>query len=151
MPLANRLLSALLCAVLCAGSAQASARDLQAVDEIKHEQVLYNASVVGTDPLNKLSFSDPRLQRTASGLEPEQVRTVAIETTFCAEDWLLFIRPPHECYDGPVRHPSLCTTNCSCAWDLLSHPYTYIYRDQRSVVHSDDRYRRFVLTSVASQ
>lgn len=95
----SRLLVAL-CVVLCAGSVHASARDLQAVDEIKHEQVLYNASVVGTDPLNKLPFSDPRLQRTASGLEPEQVGSLAIEITFCAKAFLLFLGLAQACPDG---------------------------------------------------
>ncbi|KAL3151075.1 hypothetical protein ABBQ38_012945 [Trebouxia sp. C0009 RCD-2024] len=82
----SRLLVAL-CVVLCAGSVHASARDLQAVDEIKHEQVLYNASVVGTDPLNKLPFSDPRLQRTASGLEPEQIHLTYVSDTEIVVSW----------------------------------------------------------------
>ena len=71
----REFLLALACAVLTAGSANASARDLQAVDVIQNEEVLYNPATVGTDPLYKLSSSDPRVQRTALGLEPEQVRS----------------------------------------------------------------------------
>lgn len=69
----RELLLILTCAVLTAGSALASARDLQAVDVIQNEEVLYDPAVVGTDPLYKLSSSDPRVQRTVSGFEPEQV------------------------------------------------------------------------------
>ena len=83
MPSTRELLLALVCAVLSTGFAHASARDLQAVDIIQNEEVLYDAEVVGTDPLYKLSFSDPRLIRTASGLEPEQVRNRHVNAVLC--------------------------------------------------------------------
>lgn len=82
----STLLLALTCALLTAGSAHGSVRDLQAVDVIKNDEVLYDPAVVGTDPLFKLSFNDPRVERTASGLEPEQVysrhRNIGLCTCF---------------------------------------------------------------------
>lgn len=67
-------LVALLPALLCAGVVDASTRVLLATNVIEDVSVPYNAAIVGTDPLNQLSFSDPRVQRTVSGLAPEQVR-----------------------------------------------------------------------------
>ena len=69
--------SALLCAVLlvlCGPLVQAWTRDLQATNVISNVQVPYNVSVVGGDPLGQLPLTDPRLQRTVTGLAPEQAR-----------------------------------------------------------------------------
>ena len=70
----RQVLVALLSAALCSGVVHASNRDLLATNIIEDISVPYNAAIVGTDPLNQLSFSDPRVQRTVSGLAPEQVR-----------------------------------------------------------------------------
>lgn len=70
----RQVLVTLLSAALCAGVVHASTRDLLATNIIEDVSIPYNAAIVGTDPLNQLSFSDPRVQRTVSGLAPEQVR-----------------------------------------------------------------------------
>jgi len=70
----RQVLVALLSAALCSGVAHASTRDLLATNIIEDISIPYNAAIVGTDPLNQLSFSDPRVQRTVCGLAPEQVR-----------------------------------------------------------------------------
>ena len=70
----RQVLVALLSAALCSGVVDASNRDLSATNIIEDLSIPYNAATVGTDPLNQLSFSDPRVQRTVSGLAPEQVR-----------------------------------------------------------------------------
>ena len=70
-------ISVLLCAVLlvlCGPLVQASSRDLQATNIISNLQVPYNVSVVGGDPLGQLPLTDSRLQRTVTGLAPEQAR-----------------------------------------------------------------------------
>ena len=70
----RQMLMALLSAALCTGVAHAATRELLATSIIEDISVPYNAAIVGSDPLNQLSFSDPRVQRTVSGLAPEQVR-----------------------------------------------------------------------------
>ena len=106
------VLIALLSAMLCIRLAHASTRDLQAASIIENVQVPYNAQVVGTDPLGQLSFSDPRLQRTVTGLEPEQVK-------------------PTVCYSAAVsmqqlQSLSLCSSGCS-------QPVLVLLRQQAAV------------------
>lgn len=99
----HKLLFALTCAVLTAGSAHASARDLQAVDVIGNDEVLYDPAVVGTDPLFKLSFDDPRLRRTASGFEPEQVCNRHRNIGLCRNPAFKNLQTRHhrnDCIDG---------------------------------------------------
>ena len=57
----------------CVVAAQAQTRNLQAVSATGNFQLAYNRSVVGGDPLGNLPLDDPRLQRTVTGLAPEQV------------------------------------------------------------------------------
>lgn len=73
MKSSSRVLVAFVSAVVLLGAAQASHRDLLATDITEDITVPYNPAVVGTDPLGQLSFSDTRVQRTVSGLAPEQV------------------------------------------------------------------------------
>ena len=78
MTASGRMLVALLSAALCFGAATASNRDLLATNIIEDISIPYNAAITGTDPLNQLSMSDPRVLRTVSGLAPEQVDTVKL-------------------------------------------------------------------------
>lgn len=71
MALQLRLLAAYL-ALSCV-SVLANNRGLQSVSVIEHISIPYNRSISGGDPLGQLSLTDPRLQRTVTGLTPEQV------------------------------------------------------------------------------
>lgn len=67
---------AVLAAIVSAGLTEAvSTRQLQAVDTIQPQiSISWNRSTTGSDPLDKLSFDDPRLADTSGGLDPSQVR-----------------------------------------------------------------------------
>ncbi|DBA96972.1 TPA: hypothetical protein ACH3X1_001296 [Trebouxia sp. C0004] len=87
MKSAKQVLVAVLSAALCAGVVHASTRDLLATNIIEDISVPYNAAIVGTDPLNQLSFSDPRVQRTVSGLAPEQIHLTYLSDTQTIVSW----------------------------------------------------------------
>ena len=73
MALHLRLLAAYLALTSCCVSVIASNRELQSVSLTEHVSIPYNRSISGGDPLGQLSLTDPRLQRTVTGLTPEQV------------------------------------------------------------------------------
>ncbi|KAL0044152.1 hypothetical protein WJX82_001035 [Trebouxia sp. C0006] len=83
----RQVLVALLSAALCSGVVDASNRDLSATNIIEDISIPYNAATVGTDPLNQLSFSDPRVQRTVSGLAPEQIHLTYLSDTQTIVSW----------------------------------------------------------------
>ncbi|DBA81199.1 TPA: hypothetical protein ACH3X2_007015 [Trebouxia sp. C0005] len=83
----RQVLVTLLSAALCAGVVHASTRDLLATNIIEDVSIPYNAAIVGTDPLNQLSFSDPRVQRTVSGLAPEQIHLTYLSDTQTIVSW----------------------------------------------------------------
>ena len=76
MALQLRLLAAYLALTSCCVSVLANNRELQSVSVIEHISIPYNRSISGGDPLGQLSLTDPRLQRTVTGLTPEQVPTL---------------------------------------------------------------------------
>ena len=73
MALQSQLLVAVVLVMGCFFTTHAQTRDLTAVDHIDHLTRPYNASRSGTDPLGNLALNDSRLQKTVTGLSPEQV------------------------------------------------------------------------------
>ena len=74
MKSAECLALVLACLSVATLGVQAQQRELQATSVVGQFQSLaYNPSVTGSDPLGNLPLNDSRLQRTVTGLAPEQV------------------------------------------------------------------------------